>query len=182
MDLEPRGLVLGFPGELLEVDLDRGGLLDRGSRSGGGLVTSSIQYGGWPFYLCVVFVILLEPSRWRLRPNYCFLIEMRSFMIILVNASLEAGRLPRPCGPAAFLPLLATSASLIFLTNHQGNTNEVETLFKRALAIREQALVRSHPDVVKTRNNLAGLVESEVKLNAHLPKIFFHLELVAYII
>ena len=101
-------------------------------------------------------------------------------MITLANASLEAGRLPRPYSPAVFLPLLATSASLILLTNHQGNTNELETLFKRALAIREQVLVPGHPDVVETRNNLAELIETKVKINAHLPKIFIHSELVAY--
>ena len=101
-------------------------------------------------------------------------------MVILLNASLGAGRPSRRCGPAVFLPLIATSPSVMFLIKHQGNTNEAETLFKRALVIREQALVPGHPDVEETRNKLAGLMESKVKLNAHVPKTFSHSELVAY--
>ena len=38
VDLGPRCPALEFPGELLEFDLDRRGLLDRISRSGGGKV------------------------------------------------------------------------------------------------------------------------------------------------
>ena len=53
-------------------------------------------------------------------------------------------------------------------------------LFKRALAIREKALVPKHPDVAETRKHLMGLMESKVKNDAHLTKICIHWELVAY--
>ena len=59
MDLGPRCPVLGFPGELLEVDLDRRGNLDRKFRNGGGLDSSSIQYGGHQLSLTLVGGTLL---------------------------------------------------------------------------------------------------------------------------
>jgi tetratricopeptide (TPR) repeat protein len=42
----------------------------------------------------------------------------------------------------------------------EGKYSEAEGLYKRALAIREQALGTSHPDVARTLDNMAILYES----------------------
>ena len=55
----PRCPVLGFPGELLRDDLHRRGLLDRRSCSGGGLASSSVQYGGHELSLPLIGGTLL---------------------------------------------------------------------------------------------------------------------------
>ena len=45
----------------------------------------------------------------------------------------------------------------------QGKYAEAEPLFKRALAIREKALGKDHPDVATSLNNLALLYDSQGK-------------------
>src|ERR1700719_1285427 len=51
-----------------------------------------------------------------------------------------------------YAAVLASLANVYFL---QGKYAEAEGLYKRALAIREQALGANHPDVAQTLNNLA---------------------------
>lgn len=46
----------------------------------------------------------------------------------------------------------------------QGKYTEARLLFKRSLAIREKALGRRHPDVAQSLNNLAGLLQTEVRM------------------
>ena len=45
----------------------------------------------------------------------------------------------------------------------QGKYSEAEGLYKRALAIREQALGASHPDVAQTLANLANVYRDQGK-------------------
>ena len=48
-----------------------------------------------------------------------------------------------------------------FLAN-QGNYDDAEPLYKRALVIREETLSPRHPDVATSLNNLASLLNSQV--------------------
>ncbi len=41
--------------------------------------------------------------------------------------------------------------------------SKTDTLFRRALAIREKALGPDHPDVAQSLNNLAGLLDTQGK-------------------
>lgn len=50
----------------------------------------------------------------------------------------------------------------IILPVAQGNYDEAEPLFTRALAIREKALGPEHPDVASSLNNLAVLLNRHV--------------------
>jgi tetratricopeptide (TPR) repeat protein len=52
---------------------------------------------------------------------------------------------------------------LAALYNNQGKYAEAEPLYQRALAIREQVLGPTHPDVGQSLNNLAALYNSQGK-------------------
>ena len=45
----------------------------------------------------------------------------------------------------------------------QGNYEDAKPLYERSLAIREKVLGPDHPDVATCLNNLAGLLESQVR-------------------
>ena len=45
----------------------------------------------------------------------------------------------------------------------QGHYGEAEGLYKRSLAIREKVLGSHHPHVGSSLNNLAGLLDSQVR-------------------
>ena len=49
----------------------------------------------------------------------------------------------------------------VFLAN-QGKYDDAESLYKRALTIREEVLGPRHPDVASKLNNLASLLKSQV--------------------
>ena len=65
----------------------------------------------------------------------------------------------RPWDP---LTLVATSLNnLALLYQTQGQYAEAAPLYQRALAIREQALGPTHPDVATSLNNLAVLASAQ---------------------
>ncbi len=65
---------------------------------------------------------------------------------------------------------LATSLNnLAGLYDTQGKCEEAEPLFKRSLAIRENALGPDHPDVALSLNNLAGLYRTQGKYDQAEP-------------
>jgi len=57
----------------------------------------------------------------------------------------------------------ATLNNLAVLYGKRGKYKEAEPLCKRALAIREKVLGKSHPDVAKQLNNLALLCQNQSK-------------------
>jgi len=59
--------------------------------------------------------------------------------------------------------------NLAILRRHQGNLDDAEDLYKRALAIREHEQGPNHADIAVVLNNLAGLKAAEGQYDAALP-------------
>ena len=51
----------------------------------------------------------------------------------------------------------STLTDLAVLYDAQGHYGQAESLYERALAIREQSLGTNHPDTKKSRDNLAAI-------------------------
>jgi tetratricopeptide (TPR) repeat protein len=61
--------------------------------------------------------------------------------------------------------------NLALLYQNEGRYADAEPLFKRLLAIRENALGRDHPDVAVSMNNLASLYQNEDRYADALPLV-----------
>ena len=82
------------------------------------------------------------------------------------DARLQFSRPGRVClmiWCSAFLALIACTCILYWDLESQGKYDEAEALHRRGLDICERALGPDHPDVATSLNNLAELLEKQVR-------------------
>ena len=64
--------------------------------------------------------------------------------------------------PLPYATLLTTTTRVVAM---QGNHGDAKPLYERSLAIREKVLGPDHPDVASSLNNLAMLLNNQVRVD-----------------
>lgn len=115
------------------------------------------------FVLCLTTAVAAESATWERHMQAATAAYREGELPKAERSLLAALRRAEEFG-SQDLRLAATLNNLGVLYYAEGKYTKAEPLHRRALAIREQALGPTHPDVAQTLNNLAGVYGAEGRL------------------